>query len=166
MKIKFENTFEINNSEVLFLYSKKLKKGALIGVKPSENKIGFEYDVKEYDVKTVDKIIDELNAVNADLSHFKSIDIDTLPSKEGIVETFEISSAVSVMVEGEELAIRMLQTMSMETNNKQYSNKDSNLSQHQKLTNKQVIIENINKEIKKENELSLPEKEYEEMEMN
>ena len=168
MKFKFGNTFEINHNEVIYLYSSKLGKGALIGVKPRNNKAGeVDYDVKEMDVSTVKRTIADLDNSNIEYNFFKIADIDKLPHQEGIVETFDITAAVSVQVEGNELAIRLLQTMVLESDSDIKNKTDVDVMKlyEQFCKTNKVYIDLMNKHIKDKAKESSPEKEQSQIQM-
>jgi hypothetical protein len=167
MNLKFGNTFEINPTEVVFLFSPTIDKGAIIGVKPSKSLPGqYEFDIKQYDIPTVQKLFNELKEKNIDLSFVEIVNIDDLPNKEGIVETHTIPSAVSVQVEGKDLAIRLLKTMLLEREFNNNKNKDGRDAL--KLYNYNTYPVNKNSEKLNKNQKAeknnLPEKE-EEMQM-
>ena len=158
MNLKFGNTFEINPTEVVFLFSPTIDKGAIIGIKPIKNLPGqYEFDVKEYNIPTVQKIFNELKEKNFDLSFVEFVNIDDLPNKEGIVESPIVLPAVSVQVEGKELAIRLLKTMLRE---REYDNtknkKDKDSLKLYNVYNQNNKSENLNKDNKND---FLPEKE-------
>ncbi|MBQ8425306.1 MAG: hypothetical protein IJX17_04725 [Clostridia bacterium] len=165
MKLKYGNTFEINPSEVVFLFSPTIDKGAIIGVKPNENLPGqYEFDVKEYDIPTVQKLFNELKEKNIDLSFVEIVNIDDLPNKEGVIETPNVTTAVSVQVEGKELSIRLLNTMIRERDIDNYNNdnKRETLKLYNIYPNSKKEIANKKQKVEKD---FLPEKEEAEIQM-
>ena len=167
MKFKFGNTFEIGHNEVIYLYSTKLNKGALIGIKQI-NKMGkVDFDVKEMDLSTVKRTLDDLDNSNIEYNFFKIADIDKLPHQEGIVETFDITAAVSVQVEGNDLAISLLQTMVLETDSDAKNKTDVDVMKlyEQFCKSNKVYSDIMNKKIRDDAKNPTPEKEERQIQM-